>query len=345
MKIITFFNNKGGVGKTTLGVNIAAYFSIEMKKRVLVLDGDPQANTTQMMVPEENWQELYEDEYKSIHTLHDYFTPLLQGEPGFHPGNFTMFSKENNRFKVDLIPGDPRISVIEDIFSEAWNKSSSGKIEGFRKSNWLNIIKEHYKDNYDVMFVDVGPSLGALNRSILLNSDYIITPMGSDIFSLMAIKNISSWIDGWKEEYNNGVVMMQKSTAPYSHFPIKLDASPSSSLLGYSIQQYITKTIKKERRPIKSYETIIKEIPQVIDESLKSLIPSKLDSEMLNLGSVPYLYSLVPLAQTSNSPIFELKGSDGVAGVQYSHVENYKSIITSICEKISNNMETLTNDD
>lgn len=345
MKIITFFNNKGGVGKTTLGVNIAAYFSIELNKKVLVLDGDPQANTTQMMVPEEDWQLLYDEECKSIHTLHDYFTPLLQGEPGFQPERFTLFSKENNRFKVDLIPGDPRISVIEDILSEAWNKSSSGKIEGFRKSNWLNIIKEHYKDEYDVMFVDVGPSLGALNRSILLNSDYIITPMGSDIFSLMAIKNISSWIDGWKEEYNNGVVMMKKGTAPYSDFPINMNATSSSSLIGYSIQQYITKTIKKERRPIKSYETIIKEIPQVIDNSLKSLIPDKLNSDMLNLGSVPYLYSLVPLAQTSNTPIFELKGSDGVAGVQYSHVENYKLIIESICKKITDNMEVLSNDD
>lgn len=345
MKIITFFNNKGGVGKTTLGVNIAAYFSIELNKKVLVLDGDPQANTTQMMVPEEDWQLLYDEECKSIHTLHDYFTPLLQGEPGFQPERFTLFSKENNRFKVDLIPGDPRISVIEDILSEAWNKSSSGKIEGFRKSNWLNIIKEHYKDEYDVMFVDVGPSLGALNRSILLNSDYIITPMGSDIFSLMAIKNISSWIDGWKEEYNNGVVMMKKGTAPYSDFPINMNATSSSSLIGYSIQQYITKTIKKERRPIKSYETIIKEIPQVIDNSLKSLIPDKLNSDMLNLGSVPYLYSLVPLAQTSNTPIFELKGPDGVAGVQYSHVENYKLIIESICKKITDNMEVLSNDD
>ncbi|TFH59646.1 ParA family protein [Peribacillus frigoritolerans] len=46
MKVITFFNNKGGVGKTTLGVNIAAYFSLEMNQRVLMLDGDPQANTT-----------------------------------------------------------------------------------------------------------------------------------------------------------------------------------------------------------------------------------------------------------------------------------------------------------
>ncbi|MFB2516212.1 ParA family protein [Lysinibacillus sp. OTC-L20] len=345
MKIITFFNNKGGVGKTTLGVNIAAYFSIELNKKVLVLDGDPQANTTQMMVPEEDWQSLYDEECKSIHTLHDYFTPLLQGEPGFQPERFTLFSKENNRFKVDLIPGDPRISVIEDILSEAWNKSSSGKIEGFRKSNWLNIIKEYYKDEYDVMFVDVGLSLSALNRSILLNSDYIITPMGSDIFSLMAIKNISSWIVGWKEEYNNGVVMMTKGTAPYSDFPINMNATTSSSLIGYAIQQYITRTIKNERRPIKHYETIIKEIPQVIDNSLKSLIPDKLNSDMLNLGSVPYLYSLVPLAQTSNTPIFELKGSDGIAGVQYSHVENYKLVIESICKKITDNMEVLSNDD
>lgn len=345
MKIITFFNNKGGVGKTTLGVNIAAYFSLELGQRVLVLDGDPQANTTQMIVPEEEWETLYEDEHKSVHTLHDYFIPLLQGESNFKPDEYTLYSKTENRFNVDLIPGDPRISVIEDIFSEAWNKCSSGKIEGFRKSNWLNTIKEHYKNDYDVMFVDVGPSLGALNRSILLNSDYIITPMGSDIFSLMAIKNIASWIEGWKEEYNNGLVIMKKSAAPFNQFHINLDASLSSSLIGYSVQQYITKTIKNERRPIKSYETIIKEIPQVISDSLGSLIPPQLSPDLLNLGSVPYLYSLVPLAQTNNTPIFELKSSDGVAGVQYSHVENYKAIIKTICDEISRNLEIMNNVD
>ncbi|WP_340005834.1 ParA family protein [Paenibacillus sp. FSL K6-0276] len=341
MKVITFFNNKGGVGKTTLGVNIAAYFSLQMKKRVLVIDVDPQANTTQMIIPEDEWDLLYSEDKKEIKTLHDYLTPLVQGTPEINTALLKPATGDKNRFGVDLIPGDPNISIVEDILSDAWNKSISGSIEGFRKTNWLNSILNHFEDTYDIAFIDVGPSLGALNRSVLLNSDYIVTPMGSDIFSLMAVKNISKWIRGWKEDYSNGVTLMQRRGTPYEEFNINLNVEKVSSLIGYSVQQYVTKSFKNGRRPIKSYDAIIKEIPSIIENNLQELIPDKLDIDKLNLGDVPYLYSLVPLAQSSNTPIFGLKAADGISGLQYGHVVSYEEALKGICEKISANMGDL----
>lgn len=338
MKIVTFFNNKGGVGKTTLGVNISAYFALEMKQRILVLDGDPQANTTQMIVSEDEWDLLY-GENKEVFTLQDYLTPITQGDSDIDVKIIKPYSAGMNRFGVDLIPGDPRISIIEDILSDAWNKCISGSIEGFRKSNWLRSIKDYYNESYDVLFIDVGPSLGALNRSILLNSDYIITPMGSDIFSLMAIKNISTWVTSWKADYENGISLMHRKGIPFNSFSLNMNVQKSTSLIGYSVQQYITKTIKNVRRPIKSYEAIINQIPKVMEENLKELIPENINNELLNLGDIPYFYSLVPLAQSNNTPIFELKSSDGVSGLQYGHVTQYKEIIGNICEKVLKNME------
>ena len=58
MKVITFFNNKGGVGKTTTIINLASYLSIYREKRVLVVDLDPQSNSTQAILPEETWLEF-----------------------------------------------------------------------------------------------------------------------------------------------------------------------------------------------------------------------------------------------------------------------------------------------
>lgn len=341
MKVITFFNNKGGVGKTTLGVNIAAYFSLELEKRVLIIDIDPQANTTQMLVPEENWDTLYTKEEKKHNTLYDYLEPLIQGDPELRVEDIEPLKGEDNRFGVDLIPGDPNISIIEDVLSDAWNKCVSGSVEGFRKSNWLKSISTKFNDAYDFIFIDVGPSLGALNRSVLLNSDYIITPMGSDIFSLMAVKNISKWINHWKSTYNNGVALMDRSGTSYSRFNINLDVTYSSMMIGYSVQQYITKTFKDGRRPIKSYDAIIQEIPNVIETHLKELIPNKFNIDILNLGDVPYLYSLVPLAQSNNTPIFQLNGGDGVTGLQYGQVNNYKETIGGICGKILDNLEAV----
>ncbi|MEW4130426.1 AAA family ATPase [Bacillus cereus group sp. BfR-BA-01399] len=341
MKVVTFFNNKGGVGKTTLGVNIAAYFSIEMGQRVLVIDVDPQANTTQMLISEDKWDLLYSDDNKEIKTLHDYLTPLAQGDPEINSTILEPSKGSENRFKVDLIPGDPNISIIEDILSDAWNKSISGSIEGFRKTNWLKSIVNRFKEDYDIIFIDVGPSLGALNRSVLLNSDYIITPMGSDIFSLMAVKNISKWIGSWKADYTNGVSLMKRKGTPFEGFNINLEAEKVSGLIGYSVQQYVTKTFKDGRRPIKSYDAIIKEIPTIIENNLSDLIPNNLNIDNLNLGDIPYLYSLVPLAQSNNTPIFELKSADGLNGLQYGQVNSYKETLKKICDKIVHNMEVV----
>ncbi len=59
MEILSFFNNKGGVGKTTLTGNIAAYLSIEMNKRILIVDADPQCNITQFVLGDEKTINLY----------------------------------------------------------------------------------------------------------------------------------------------------------------------------------------------------------------------------------------------------------------------------------------------
>ena len=59
MKAISIFNNKGGVGKTTVLCNLAAYFQIYLGKKVLVIDGDPQCNTTTYVLDEEQFMNVY----------------------------------------------------------------------------------------------------------------------------------------------------------------------------------------------------------------------------------------------------------------------------------------------
>lgn len=338
MKTITFFNNKGGVGKTTLAVNIAAYFSMKFNRRIIFIDADPQANSTQMMVPEESWEDYYGAQATRT-TLLDYLSPIEDGDADLD------FSKEpipmdENRFKVDLIPGHPRLSIIEDNLSDAWNKCTSGDLGGFRRTNWLKAINEKYKDNYDFLIIDVGPSLGALNRSILLNTDYIITPMGSDIFSLIGVSNISNWMRNWIRTYENAIDLLKENheQTRIDRYKLNLDISDSSRLIGYSIQQYVTKSFASGRRPIAAYDRIISKTSETIKKSLGFLILEGLEDDNLNLGDVPYLYSLVPLAQSNNAPMFDLKRSDGVTGGQTNSVKKYEGMIDIISRKILSNI-------
>lgn len=338
MKVITFFNNKGGVGKTTLAVNIASYLKIHLNKRVLFIDADPQSNSTQMMIPEEEWITFYGE--KAIQTtILDFLRPIQEGDSSLDFSG-QPYSKTNNRFQVDLIPGHPKLFLIEDILSDSWNKCSSGDLGGFRRTNWVKSLSKHFYSDYDYIIFDVGPSLGALNRSILLNSDYFITPMGADIFSLMGIENIYAWMSKWINSYNAGITNLTMNHDPeqIKRYPLNLDLSQSCRFIGFSIQQYITKVIKGERRPVIAYENIIKNIPSYIGNNLKSLFLDGLDIKDLDLGDIPYLYSLTPLAQTNNSPIFELKRKDGVVGNQINQVSQYKEIIESICTKILRNI-------
>ena len=71
----------------------------------------------------------------------------------------------------------------------------SGDKGAIRKLNWLNQLKQQNQE-FDYILIDVGPSLGALNRSALLNSDFFLTPMASDIFSLLGIANIGIGLKG-----------------------------------------------------------------------------------------------------------------------------------------------------
>ncbi|KAA9005902.1 ParA family protein [Paenibacillus spiritus] len=341
MEVITFFNNKGGVGKTTLAVNVASFIATqyEKKNRILFLDADPQANSTQMMIPDEIWEDFYGFDAKRP-TIMNYLTSIEEGNSDVVYVD-VPFKKTENRFAVDLIPGHPSLAIIEDILSDGWNKCISGDLGGFRKTNWLSLLKEYFKDSYDYLFIDVGPSLGALNRSILVNTDYIITPMGSDIFSLIGISNMSTWVRNWMNSYRTAVGLLHDKHNPVSimKYPLNLNIENASRLVGFSIQQYVTKTFAEGgRRPIASYDKIIKNVPEAIETHLQVLIKNGLTIDDLNLGDIPYLYSLVPLAQTSKAPMYDLTRADGVVGGQSSSVKKYKEMLKVVCNKIRDNL-------
>src|SRR5690606_39235679 len=85
----------------------------------------------------------------------------------------------DNRFNVDLIPGNPKFSIIEDRLGSAWHDLLSGDVGGIRKTNWNTFLADTLKDDYDFVFYDLGPSLGSINRSVLIGCEFFITPMGT----------------------------------------------------------------------------------------------------------------------------------------------------------------------
>lgn len=338
VKIISFFNNKGGVGKTTLTGNIAAYFALEMGKRVLIVDCDPQCNITQFVLGDDRtidlfWPEGKDKEEPKIKTILDIVQPILDGDASINRQIRPMHRKAN-RFGVDLIPGHPRFSLFEDPLSSAWTELPSGKAGGFRVSNWLRSYLSNIADSYDVVFVDVSPSLGSLNRSILLSSHYFITPLGADAFSILGIRNISRWMTGWIDYYYVGLEQSERlNPGALLKFNIPRDVPISKGFVGYTLQQYIAKAKAGERRPTKAYERILLDVPDEINSFLQKFMDNEHSAP--HLGDVPNLYSLIPLAQSVNAPIIALKSKDGLVGSQFGQAANYKEIIGNLASEIA----------
>ena len=160
MKIVSFFNVKGGVGKTTLTILTAIALEKE-NKRILLIDADTQANLTQFT-------------YK---VNHDNYT-MFYGLADNIPADELIIKSPNKRYpNIDLIPSNLSLSVLNEYLTTKTNREKS-VWRWFR--NNISVLR-----NYDYIFVDLSPSYDLIARNFMIVSDSIITPLSyQDIASI-----------------------------------------------------------------------------------------------------------------------------------------------------------------
>lgn len=339
MKSIVFFNNKGGVGKTTLTCNVVSFLNKHKGLRVLLVDADPQCNATQAILDDEICEQIYLNEAgeSKYGTLFDMLCPIEAGETAIN-NTIAPILASQNFFQTDIIPGHPKMSLVEDKLSSGWGDLMAGTPSGFRVTNWCSQLFEKYSPHYDLIVFDVGPSLGALNRTILLSCDYLVTPFGCDIFSLLGIQNIASWMITWKRSYDRAIEFAKADRPEILTYPVVSEVNERSRFVGYSVQQYITKSFKTGKRPVKAYELIMSKIPETVNTHLAPLKANGISDADFELGHIPFLYSLVPLAQSERSPIHSLKDSGRLVGSQFQQVQDYAAVMNAFCDKLIRNI-------
>ena len=181
-KIISVANQKGGVGKTTTAVNLASCLA-EQGKKVLIVDSDPQGNTTTGLGIEKEMLAC---------TIYDILVN------GLAPINAILKTKY---FDLDIIPSDMSLSGAE-IELVGINKRE------FQLKEALNKVK----DNYDFIIIDCPPSLGLVTLNSLTATDSVIIPIQCEYYALEGVMQLTNTINLVKRALNpeleiEGVVM------------------------------------------------------------------------------------------------------------------------------------------
>lgn len=302
-KKIAIFNHKGGVGKTTLTINLADALATA-GKTVLVVDADPQCNLTSFYLSEPELEQLLGDsnDDASAGTLWSVIKPVVEGRGGVLPLNpLQPFDGEN----VFVLPGDVLLSEYEEVLPDAWTECFARRTRGYDVMTALAQVVDASASSVaaDVCLYDVGPNVGALNRAVLLDSDFFITPVAADLFSLRALstvgRSVAKWITDWK------TVRELASDADKARL---LTGRPA--FLGYITSAYKVRAGRSAANFHAEWEAKI--APRVRDRVVKeleaigrTLVPQGGSNK---LGGVKHFHSLAPAAQKHRVPIGSLRG-------------------------------------
>jgi cellulose biosynthesis protein BcsQ len=188
------FNHKGGVGKTTLTVNIASALA-DANKKVLLVDSDPQCNLSSYLVEASVLDDVLDrSDTDAGQTLWSAVKPIVEAAGDVKP--ITAVERFPNVF---LIYGDLKLADFEQELPQMWLEALQRKLKGYRGVTALSYTVNEIAAQHDVdyVFYDCGPNIGALNRAILLDCDYFIVPAALDEFSIRALKTLGITLENW----------------------------------------------------------------------------------------------------------------------------------------------------
>ncbi|MGC8500464.1 MAG: ParA family protein [Leptospirillia bacterium] len=183
------------------GICMAPYGAIrrcQIEKKVVIVDLDPQSNLTAAFLDEDQIEALWDNKIKGS----------------------TIFQCIRPSSTCSL--GEIALSGTEDAFAGKWSNSQKDsnlyrpmRILG---SFWQVMQLAAAKVQADIILVDIAPNLGAINRSVLIATDYVAIPLGADLFSLQGLRDLGlalgSWRISWKKRLDRWTADSERSSRP-----------------------------------------------------------------------------------------------------------------------------------
>ncbi|MER2097476.1 MAG: AAA family ATPase [Pseudomonas qingdaonensis] len=321
MKAISIFNNKGGVGKTTLTFHLAHALAA-IGKKVLIIDLDPQCNISTLAVPQEWLMDVWakEDSYiedfkatkeqvsvaefdalnRTPRSIHYLLTPTQEGtaEIGMLPPPVSLAPL------LHLIPGRLTMHLYEDKISSRWSDVYQGDPLAIRTITRIRKLAEEYAAayGYDYVIMDTSPSIGALNKVIISTTDGFIIPCAPDMFSLYGIRNLGSALSVWQKQF--GTIYHLLSDEKRKNFPAEF-----VKLLGFTIYNAKKYAGNPPWELAKAHYNYALQIPgeiiKCVPENVRDVIPAEVLAAPIGGTSIMHTHNtLTGMSQKYHTPMW-----------------------------------------
>ena len=225
-KVISLVNQKGGVGKTTSSINLAAALG-QLGKKTLLIDMDPQSNATTGVGM--NSSDFDYDIYEAI-------TGQCKIEKAIHKTKFKNLS---------VIPSTLNLAGIDVEFVKKMFADNT-----FQRNNQLRDVLSEIKEKYDYIIIDCQPSLGLCTMNALVASDSVIIPVQCEFYALEGITQLL-----------NSIIMVQNSMNPELRIEgVLLTMLDGRTNIGLEVIEEIRKYFKD-----KVFNTIIPRLVRLVE--------------------------------------------------------------------------------
>jgi chromosome partitioning protein len=299
-KIVTMYNNKGGVSKTTTLFNLGVFLA-RQGKRVLFADCDPQCNLTELFFASDPDVDDPDTQLPGT-SIYQALLPRFRGETGAVNSKAIQIVKSKLYENLCLFRGDIEFSLAETYLGTAWNQAVTENIH--EKNTYVALYKLlhalGHDHNCDYILCDVGPSTGAITRTVVLASDGLFLPLVPDRFCNQAVRLLGRVVHEWMEKHKQISATLK---------PFGISSFPGQPvLLGAVIQNFKVHSAAKTKQSYVKWQ-------QRISEDIKTCLLSDGGIRPANTLSRdnPYVATirdvgpLAPVAQMFGRAMFDVE--------------------------------------
>ncbi len=299
--VIAFFNHQGGSGMTTLTYHLAWMYA-DLGARVLAVDCDPQADLSAAFLPLDQLEQFIPGALKESRDGLDANRPLtIAGaiEPALGSASTPSAAHvESITENLGLLVGDPKLALFEESFAKEWVQIQQRESDlRAVTSLWQVIQRAAQAHEAQIVLMDLGPNLGAINRAALLAVDYVIVPLAPEPRSLRALRSLGPTLFRWRDQWQE---LLRK--------PCHDRELPKGQMepVGYVVlhpSARLDRPAMPYQRWLDSIDVHYRAANLFVD-----LKPRHFASELR------HYHGLMEMAQAARKPLFHLKPADGAVG-------------------------------